>query len=360
MRLRGHVALAVLVLGGCAHEQPFQPPDTTTDQPFHPGSPAQLTYNPGADLRPDWLPDGSAFIYAWQQVGQPNKDRCLGIINAAGGTRVRTICNPAPTSADSTDLFDSPSPSPDGRLLYIRGSSPPTAISPSWAGVYLGPLADPLQGTKLLNLPYIDAGGVMHGHLSDARWVSDTRVMYLDESIDYPRPCGGCPPDTVITGLDIVDLDLSGPVPSPAIVPGTSQATSMALTANGDTLVYTLLGDSRVFARAIATGQVSTLHDFGALGAARDVTVRGGQLVAVVGNRPEGGQLASVDLATGTESILPGAELLLFFRRPVFAPAGSPVRLVVEGYHWTSIVIVPGVEDTVVSKDGDLYLYEAP
>jgi len=356
MRLRGLVVLACTGLAACSHEQPFQPVDQTTNHPFAPGVPARITYNPGADLRPAWLPDGSQFVYAWQQLSQPDLDRCLGFIDASGGTRVRTVCNPSPTAIDSTDLFDAPSPSPDGRLLYIRGISPKTALSPTSAGVYLGPLADPLAATKLLNLPYTVPGGLLHSRISNARWVSGTRVIYLGEQVDY---IGINVKDTVITGLEIVDLDLSGATPSMSVIPGTTSATSLDLTDGGDTLVYTLAGDSRVFARALSTGTVTVLHDFGALGTAQDVTIRGDALVAVVGNRPEGGVLWSVDLTSGVESLLP-SDQPLFFRRPAFAPAGAPVRLVAEGYPLTFFEPVPGVVDTTVSKVGDLYLYEAP
>jgi len=356
MRLSGLVVLACTGLAACSHEQPFQPRDETTDHPFAPGVPARVTYNPGADLRPAWLPDGTQFVYAWQQLSQPDLDRCLGFINATGGTRVRTVCNPSPTAIDSTDLFDAPSPSPDGRLLYIRGISPKIALAPTSAGVYLGPLADPLAATKLLNLPYTVPGGQMHSRISNAHWVSSTRVLYLGEQVDY---IGINVKDTVITGLEIVDLDLAGAVPSMSIVPGTTGATSMTLTDGGDTLVYSLAGDARVYARALATGNVTVLHDFGALGPAQDVTVRGHQLVAVVGDRPEGGLLWSVDLGTGTETPLPSG-IPLFFRRPAFAPIGTPVRLVVEGYPLTLTPIAPGIVDTTASRVGDLYLYQAP
>jgi Tol biopolymer transport system component len=356
MRLRGLAVLACTGLAACGHEQPFQPLDESSNHPFIPGVPARVTYNPGADLHPAWLPDGSQFVYAWQQLSQPDLDRCLGFIDASGGTRVRTVCNPSPTAIDSTDLFDEPSPSPDGRLLYIRGISPQHALAPSSAGVYVGPLSDPLAATKLLNLPYTVPGGLMHSRISHARWVSATRVMYIGDSVTY---VGIGAKDTIITGIEIVDLDLSGAVPSVAVVPGTQTATSIALTSGGDTLVYTLAGDSRVFARALSTGVVSVLHDFGALGTAQDVALRGDQLVAVVGNRPQGGRLWSVDLTSGSESLLP-SDQALFFRRPAFSPTGAPVRLVVEGYPLTFIQVAPGVVDTVASDVGDLYLYEAP
>ena len=360
MSLHGLRVLAFVALVGCSHEQPFQPIDETIDRPFHPGVPTRLTYNPGADLRPAWLPDGSAIVYAWQQLDQPDRDRCLGFMNAAGGTRYRTVCNPSASAVDSTDLFDSPAPSPDDRLLYIRGISPRNAPSTSSAGVYVGPLSDPLNATKLVNLPSTPPGGSMQGHISDAHWVNDSRVMYLGEKVQYFPPIRGDPADTAITGLEIVDMELGGAVPSLSVVPGTSGATSMTLTNGGDTLVYTLATDSRVFARALSTGQVTVLHDFGALGAVSDVALRDDQLVAVVGTWPEGGQLWSVNLTSGNQAPLPLGPEVVQFRRPAFAPAGNPVRLVAEGYSLTTVTDRFGMVETVVSPVGDLYLYEAP
>ena len=370
MRLRGLLWCAAIVVAGCSHEQPFETPDTGTDRPFLPGTPVRLTYNPGADLRPAWLPDGGAFLYAWQQVGQPDLDRCLSELPATGGSRTRTICNPNPAAIDSADLFDTPSPSPDGRLLFIRASSRPGAVSPNQAGVFLGTLADPLSATQVLHLPYTIPGGRTHGTISTARWITPTRLMYVGQSVIYSRECSGCPLDTLVTGLEVVDMDLSGPQPSLAVVPATYGASSATLSASRDTLYSTLINDSRVFRLALTSGQSSVAHDFGIRGIARDVTVLGARLVAVVGGeiqytddpvlgpiQPDGGgDLVSVDLATGTETVLPSDQSLLF-RRPEFVPGGSPIRLVAEGYQHN--IGIP-TRNQLVSKVGDLYLYEAP
>jgi hypothetical protein len=125
-----------------------------------------------------------------------------------------------------------------------------------------------------------------------------------------------------------------------------------------------------VYRRDLATGQVTIAHDFGGRGVARDVTVLGNRLVAVVGgaaqppgggNTADAGPLVSVDLATGTETVLP-TDRPLYFRRPSFAPGGSPARLVAEGYQVTVTVIegIPPVFDTTVGRVADLYLYTSP
>jgi hypothetical protein len=310
-------------------------------------------------------------LYAWQQLGSANVDRCLGQIRATGGSNTRSICNPNPAAVDSADLFDAPSPSDDGQLLFIRSSGRPGAITPSEAGIYLGSLADPLAATQLFPLPFSVPGGGTQATISTARWLSQTRAVYVAQSVIYAREFTGAPLDTLVTGLAVVEMDLSGAQPALTAVPGTVGATSATLSATRDTLYYTLLNDSRVYRLALATAQLTIAHDFGARGIARDVTVLGARLVAVVGGeirytddpilgpiQPDGGgDLVSVDLDTGTETGLP-VDRSILFRHPEFAPAGSPVRLVAEGY--PPIGSSVPTRNQLVSKVGDLYLYEAP
>lgn len=362
---------AAIAVGACNHERPFGTPDTASDRPFLPGTPTRLTFNPGSDLHPAWTADGTAFLYAWQQLRSADVDRCLGQIPATGGSSTRSICNPNPAAVDSADLFDVPSPSDDGQLLFIRSSGRPGAVTPSEAGLFLGRLADPLTAARLLPLPVAAPGGGVQGTISTARWLSRTRVMYVAQSVVYAREFSGAPLDTLETGLAVVEMDLGGPQPALTAVPGTVGATSAALSATRDTIYYTLLNDSRVYRLALATAQLTIAHDFGARGIARGVTVLGARLVAVVGGeirytddpilgpiQPDGGgDLVSVDLATGTETGLPVDHPILF-RHPEFAPASTPVRLVVEGYP-PSTGAVP-TRNQLVSKVGDLYLYEAP
>lgn len=371
MRIQRVLVCAAIALAACGHEQPFETPDTGSERPFLPGSPTRLTYNAGGDYRPAWTADGTSFLYSWQYLGQAELDRCLGQIPATGGSSTRTICNPNPAAADSADLFDAPSPSEDGQLLYVRSSGRPGAVAPNVNGIYLGTLADPLTATRILPLPYGVPGGRTHGTISTARWLSRTRLMYVGQSVIYSREFNGSPLDTLVTGLEVVELDVSGPQPSMAVVPGTYGASSIALSGGRDTLYYTLINDSRVYRLALSTAQLSIAHDFGARGIARDVTVLGARLVAVVGGevryiddpilgpiQPDGGgDLVSVDLTTGTETVLPVDHTMLF-RRPAFAPSGSPVRLVAEGY--APSPNNPPTRNQLVSKVGDLYLYEAP
>jgi hypothetical protein len=366
-----HVLLcAAITLAACSHEEPFETPETGSDRPFAPGTPARLTYNPGTDQHPSWADDGKSFFYSAQQYLTPDGDRCIAQLPATGGSAFRTICNPDPAAEDSSDTFDSPSLFGDDRLLFVRTASRPGATAPNTAGVYVGSLSAPLTAARVLPLPYTVPGGRTHGTIAMARWLSRNRVMYLGQSVLYARECNGCALDTLITGLEVVEMDLSGAQPSLAVVPGTYGASSVALSTSRDTLYYTLINDSRVYRLALPSAQITIAHDFGAMGIARDVTVLGARLVAVVGGevafiddpllgpiQPDGGgALVSVDLTTGAETVLQ-AQTPLVFRRPEFAPAGSTVRLVAEGYEPG---IGPQSRHQLVSRVGELYLFEAP
>ena len=145
--------------------------------------------------------------------------------------------------------------------------------------------------------------------------------------------------DTLRWGQEIVKADWGGPVPVFAMLPGSDQASSVAV-AGSDTVYYTTNGDSRVYRLVLSTEAITVVHDFGLAGIARDVQVAGGRLVAVVGGsvsfdndpligpvqRDGGGTLYLVSLATGVQRALTsGVEL---FRHPALSPAGD--RLVTE------------------------------
>src|SRR3989442_1672413 len=139
--------------------------------------------------------------------------------------------------------------------------------------------------------------------------------------------------DAVPTGLELVTMDLSAPIPVLDTLPGTDQASSVAV-AGSDTVYYTRNGDARVFRLVLSTGATTVAHDFGGP-IARDVQVAGTRLVAVVGGavsfsydsnlqpvqRDGGGVLHLVDLTSGMDVTLTDAALA--FRHPALAPSGT-------------------------------------
>ncbi len=361
--------LLLLASIGCGHTEPFSTTPPGADQPFDVGPPARLTLNQGPDRGAAWLPDGSGIVYSTQQLGRRDRDVCLALIPPTGGTQRQLTCDLTPTSIDSNDAIESPSPTADGRLAFVSRSSRINAITPNSGSIDLGFLGNPSSRTPLQPLPYTISGGQPHNGASQLRWLSSDRLIYLGERLDYRLRCERCVEwDTMTTGLEAMSIDVSQPGSSPQPIPGTSNASGIAVGAGADEVYYTLAGDARVYRQSLSTGAVAVAYDFGAAGIARDVHVVGNRLAAVVGGRitygispafgptvwDSGGVLHLVDFEAGTDVLLEGPGL---FRRPQISPSGS--ALVVEVY---PLIITgpPIATDTTVSRNGDLYLFGVP
>jgi hypothetical protein len=163
-------------------------------------------------------------------------------------------------------------------------------------------------------------------------------------------------------------LDLSGAAPALSVLSGTDYASSVSLSDEPGVVYYTLGGDSRVFRRALESGDVTAVHDFGAGNIVRDVQVRGTSLVAVVGRsvlyrfedahgyvqRDEGGDLAFVDLSSGGTVFFSTDTVL--FRHPMISPDGS--RVVVEVQPFAPVHAEPQSDFNAPNHRADLWLFE--
>jgi hypothetical protein len=321
MRLRSIWFVAVL-LGACEHAAPFRPASYTPDGPLNPSPPIRLTFNPGVDFAPVWLPGGAEILYTAQRLDRADRDRCLAVLPAAGGPISRYICR-STASDDSTNVFEEAAPAADGRIAYVRVSThrlPFRPLTPDDQALVLGTVDDPNAVRVLQPIAYTAPSGRQHQAMSHIQWLNAGKLVYLAEEVTYPRPCSSCAPDTVRTGLEIATLDFVGlAVPIIVVVPGTDSASSVAVGATGDTIYFTRINDPRVYRRAFSSGQTDTIHNFGGA-IALDVAVANGRLVAVVGD-----QLHFVDLVTGAESVI--ADTLSRFRRPVFSADGRRVAV---------------------------------
>ena len=334
------------------------------------GSDRQLTFNLGTDRTPAWQPDGKGVWYMFEAVGASPRDRCMGILPATGGSIRKIVCPVSRTSLDSLDNFFEPAPGPAGKLLFLREASPPNRISPAISALLRGDESDPLAATIVQSYPYTASNGKLHQGISHIRWLSATRAVYLAEKVLYIGPCPACPPDTVRTGIEVVQVDFSGSAPINSIVPNSDDVSSIDATTDPDQIIITRNGDSRVYQLTVSTGSTSVIHDFGPGEIARDVQIRGNRLYAVIRGRitfvidsvlgpiqkDESGQLVSVDLATGvaTPMIVSGR----FFRRPAVSRQGD--RLVAEAYPATILGCGIGCEDTTISNLADLWLFDLP
>jgi hypothetical protein len=310
------------------------------------------------------LPDGSGILYTWEKSPVENNDRCLGILPPGGGTRLREICNTSAGQLDSTEAYGPASVSAAGRLAYSYAQSTPLRMNPNVIQLRVASLADPQDFVVVHTLP-LGVEGVGVGAIGDLHWLSETRLVYLAQSVEYVAPAPGAPRDTIINGLAVALVDLQN-FSTPALVPGTATATAVSLGDAPETIVYTLAGDSRVYRKELATGATTVLHDFGALGIARDAVIQGNRLLAVVGGfvsftidpqlggiqTDQGGPIYEVDLATGQQRQLPGGNVQRVFRHPAISPTGA---VAAEGY-----VFVQSGGGSIVDALADLLLYPAP
>lgn len=357
-----------MLAAACEHSTPFKPTSYTPGEVPRDAS-GRLTYNSGADRTPAWSPDGSVLIYSRERLDRPDRDRCLAEMPPRGGTIQRQTCGAEP--GDSTDVLDSPAISGGGRLAYVHASSrvSPPDIAPRDQALGVALVGQPGQFRRLVTTPYFFAQGQQtHDGIGHVRWAGDSTLVYVGQHVTYSRECSTCALDTLRWGADLVLFTWQGNQVTLDSIPGGSGASSVAVSSTGggrDTLYYTRNGDSRVYRYARSTRVTDLVHDFGAAGIARDVTVAAGRLVAVVGGtvryamepalgyvqRDAGGNLYAVDLATGMERSVAGGPR--FYRRPALAPDGRWV--VAEGFP----VTVAG-SDSVVAPVGDLWLLPIP
>lgn len=370
MRVARALLPVLLAVCACDHPTPPEPHDYTPQGPFDAGVPRQLTFNTGANLSPAWLPDGSGIIYQFERVDQPDFDRCLGILPADGGTRREEICNSSVPSEDSTDAYGEPAVSGGGRLFFYRASALTRLqnAAPAYQDVAVAPFAAPAAAQAVRTLPYT-VNGRQHYGVAQTRWLGDTAVVYVAQLVAYVTGCFGCNIDTVRAGIELARMDLKTAPGTVTTIPGTDSASSVALGA-GDTIYYTLAGDSRVFRRTLGTGDTATVWDFGAAGIARDVQVRGHKLYAVVGGKvvyahdpslgplqdDQGGIVHAVDLSAASDAALPAAGRL--YRHLALSPDGQ--RIVAEGYTFAVVPRGGFPPDTVVSPHANLWLLDAP
>jgi hypothetical protein len=306
----------------------------------------------------------------FEAVNADPRDRCLAELLPTGGTLFNTVCPVSVQSLDSLDTFYEPASSPTGRLLFLREASQPLGITAMNSALMLSDGSDPLAATVIQPYPHTASNGKIHQGIAQIRWLTDTRAVYLAQKVLYLSACGSCPTDTVRTGIEVVQLDLSGPAPTSSIVPNTDDVSSIDATADPDQIIITRNGDSRVYQLTISTGNTVILHDFGTGKIVRDAQVRGNRLYAITGGRisfvvdpvlgsvqkDESGQLVTVDLSTGNSSPMFVTDRL--FRRPAVSPGGD--HLVAEGFEAIITQCGPSCADTTISKVADLWLFDLP
>ena len=356
----------------CAHDKPFTRDDFGSDTTRTRGADRQLTYNLGTDLTPGWRQDGSGLLYSTENLGQLDRDRCLGELGPAGGSLRLMLCGTTFNSRDSIDTYYEPAAGPGGDLLFLRETSAFHLAPPNGAALMLARGGDPRTATVVRPYPYAASSGLIHEGITNIRWLTDTRAVYLAQKVQYAAPCRGCALDTLRTGLELVEVDLSTATPTTTVVPNTAEISSVAASDSPDLVYVTRNGDARVYRLSLSTGTLDIVHDFAAEGIARDVHVVGTMLYAVVGGRvsygndpslgnvqrDHAGHIWEVNLTNGSSLRLDVDQR--WFRRPAASPAGD--RLVAEAFLTVVSSCAPpiGCIDTTISRSADLWLFDLP
>ena len=337
MTLRSHlrnvVGLTIALTAGCEHSEPFRSEDYGADGPLTPGPIAQLTFSPGQDLTPAWLPDGAAFVFTAERLDRADRDRCFAFMPAAGGSISRYACRT--TAADDTiNVFEEATMLGDS-IAYVRAGTERflPGLGPDRQDLVVAPTADPNAARVVQRIPFTTAWGATYDMISHVAWLGPGRLAFIGERVTYPRACGGCVADTVRVGLGVVIADITGPAPVLTRMPDGDSASSLAVNAGGIIVIYfTRNGDTRVFRRA--GSQTDTLFDFGAAGVVRDIAVNSGTCAAVVGgavgsatSSDRGGALFLVEGGVAAQV----GDPTLLYRRPAFSPDGN--RLIVSAWN---------------------------
>ncbi|HWA40053.1 MAG TPA: hypothetical protein VG712_00480, partial [Gemmatimonadales bacterium] len=313
--MRSRYFVAAVLLAACAHTEvaPVDPPD---NPPPTGAWPRQLTFNTFDDRHPSWLPDGSGILYSTERGDQQvDRDRCIGLLPADGGSQVWRKCETDGRHyGDTTDVFEWPSAGPDGRTLFIHTTGWKNTKKTGVPRIGLATDLDFQHSRTVRTLPFFPGSKqIVLGWTF--RWTARDRFVFLgvleffQGSTFYP--------DTFFTGQQIIEAHLiDDSTTNFTVVPGTDWASSVAVGSDSSKIYYTLGGDSIVYRRDLTTGIVDTVHNVGSGRIVRDVAVRGTTLAAVVGDsvifsyeaphggmvqRDEGGGLVVVDLTTGVE-----------------------------------------------------------
>lgn len=338
------VSACLAFLGGCGHTEVGSFAPEVRESAFGAAEPLRLTYGGGAT--PQWSasPDQVAYAFGRDVNAVGDLAWCVGSLPATGGSRRSELCDTDPAARDTSTIVTAwPAPSADGRWIFEQRRFNRYGIQ-FRAGLILRDAVAGTANALVLPVPFF-AGGKPQGGISHPAWLDPDHLVLVGRGVIRSTN------DNVNSGQEIFTFAPAEGLAGLASVPGTIWASSLDLSPDRDTLYYTLGGDSRVYRRALATGAVDTLFDFGALGIVRDVRVRNGRLIAVVGGDVTWGPHASLGMAQYDNG------------GPIYSvdlPAGAPV-LVSQSYdQYLHPALAPDGGHLVAEQFGDLWRVALP
>lgn len=346
--MRPLLPLALGLLAACAHEAPPLSGPSHFDEPFLTGEPLRLTYDGGADRTPTWSTDPGRFMYAFDQGKDLNgvTTGCVSDLPVSGGSRGAEMCEDDPSLGDIQMRPYWPARRRDGSVAYVRQFWVGPSLNPYGSDLVVRSSAAGAAPRSIFPIPYfVTSTNRTHSGISHLQWLDATHLLYLGRV----QVNGSL--ERVNSGIEIVILDPDSGMAGIAVVPGTHYASSVARGATSDTIYYTLGGDSLVYRRVLSTGVVDTAFDFGPLGIARDVQVRAGKVVAVVGGNVSFHSNASYGMVQDD------------FGGRIYAatlPAGVPVAITDTAGVWQHLALAPDGTHVVGESGGDLWSVAVP
>jgi hypothetical protein len=303
----------LLALAACGHTEPFGYVPGGRG-PFESSVPTRLTYNRGADGQAAWGPDGTV-VYVYDDPASRDADTCIGVVPAAGGARVREVCEDPGLTVSRTDKFYWPALSASGDLAYFHGvrigsyEAGFNAASLSWRSESALRQERPLSR---MPFPTVPGGPVVISAVRDLAWLPDGTVVFVGATEDLVQFCPVCDPVIVEHGRGVWRSDPA--TQARAMLAGTEEAISATVTEGA--VLFARRGDARVWRHDLASGTAAPFLEPGGPGEAPVWLAAGGPLLAVTlgpgENAPQ--RVVLVDLRTGAVRDLPAANGVSFFR----------------------------------------------
>ena len=233
-------------MAAACHAQPFVP-DEYTVGPSGDGPDVQLTYNADQDYWPAWTQDGRGILYSFVSPGSKVGHRCLGLLPAAGGTRLWELCDNRATRDDSVSSYSAYALDANGRLLVAEAVSGARFNElPTHTTLWLADTAAPYARTTLLALP-VQADTTLVDWLSEITWTGPNTFLALGQRFTTAPSCLACGgrPDSafVVAGGVVIRGTIAGGHAAIAAVAGTAGATAYSLAEGGSAIVFTLAHD---------------------------------------------------------------------------------------------------------------------
>lgn len=243
----------LLLAAACGHSEPFGSTPTLSDGPFSAAAPVRLTYNTLTDSAASLTEGGDGILYLY--TGNPNGDRCVGLLPLGGGTQRWSLCDTRADRADSAKSFSAVALGTDGRLLYQEALSRRGRPNPEATVLWLADSAKPFVRRALLTLP-TNVGGRPVSWFTDAVWVGPTEFIARSGQLTVDAACSGCLPDTLLAGVALMRGTITSSGVTLVTIPGTADITRHAIAENGTSFV--VVRNSATLERLPIAGGTST------------------------------------------------------------------------------------------------------